>query len=147
MTISPAELSDEVTLVTAATRIDFLSRRDTVSAEPATTPDPEPDDDLSAFRDTGTSLDRYEALELLALGEVVYRKAHDSRHLGIHAALRNGAGWADIATALDGDAGEAWDAHQAWITQQVALHAKDPAEGLESDVVEVARELAGARPA
>ena len=47
-----------------------------------------------------TSLDTYEALELLALGEVIARKAHDSQLIGIRAALRGGASWEQIAEAL-----------------------------------------------
>lgn len=144
MTIKPRELQDEVTLVTASSRIDFLSRRDAGVLEAARPADP--DDFLADLRNTGTTLDREEALELLALGEVVYRKAHDSRQLGIHAALREGAGWADIADALDGDAGQAWDAHQQWIDQQVALQTQPGTGGLDEGAASTARELAGSRP-
>ncbi|KQS69246.1 hypothetical protein [Modestobacter sp. Leaf380] len=144
MSITPRELEDEVTLVTAANRIDFLSRRDAGVVE-ATTP-ADADDFLADLRNTGTTLDRHEALELLALGEVVFRKAHDSRHLGMHAALREGAGWADVATALDGDAGQAWDAHQQWIADQVALHRSTGTDGLDDGAAETARRLAGPRP-
>ncbi|SDG33837.1 hypothetical protein [Klenkia brasiliensis] len=145
MTISPRDLEDEVTLQVAANRIDFLSRRDAGVVE-ATAPD-DADDFLADLRNTGTSLDRHEALELLALGEVVYRKAHDSRHLGMHAALREGAGWADIATALDGDAALAWDAHQQWIRDQFELHRRGGPGGLDSGAAHTARQLAGPRPA
>ncbi len=144
MTITPRELEDEVTLQVAANRIDFLSRRDAGVVE-ATAPD-DADDFLADLRNTGTRLDRHEALELLALGEVVYRKAHDSRHLGMHAALREGAGWADIATALDGDAGLAWDAHQQWIEDQFRLHRSTGSGGLDAGAASTARELAGRRP-
>ena len=58
------------------------------------------EDDWSALKAADTSLDTYEALELLALGEVVARKAHDSQLIGIRAALRGGAGWEQIGAAL-----------------------------------------------
>jgi hypothetical protein len=144
MPITPRELEDEVTLQVAANRIDFLARRDAGVVE-ATAPD-DADDFLADLRNTGTRLDRHEALELLALGEVVYRKAHDSRHLGMHAALREGASWSDIATALDGDAGLAWDAHQQWIDDQFRLHRTDSSLGLDAGAAATARELAGRRP-
>ena len=144
MTITPRELEDEVTLQVAANRIDFLARRDAGVVE-ATAPD-DADDFLADLRNTGTRLDRHEALELLALGEVVYRKAHDSRHLGMHAALREGAGWSDIATALDGDPGLAWDAHQQWIEDQFRLHRTSGTGGLDAGAAATARDLAGRRP-
>jgi hypothetical protein len=144
MVITPRELEDEVTLQVAANRIDFLARRDAGVVE-ATAP-ADADDFLADLRNTGTRLDRHEALELLALGEVVYRKAHDSRHLGMHAALREGATWADIATALDGDAGLAWDAHQQWIDDQFRLHRTDASLGLDAGAAATARELSGRRP-
>ncbi|KQS56941.1 hypothetical protein ASG36_18265 [Geodermatophilus sp. Leaf369] len=144
MTVTPRELESEVTLVTAANRIDFLSRRDAGVVE--STAPADADDFLADLRNTGTTLDRHEALELLALGEVVFRKAHDSRHLGMHAALREGATWADVATALDGDAGQAWDAHQRWIADQTALHLRSGTGGLDDGAAATARTLAGPRP-
>jgi len=74
MRITPEVLDSEFTLSTAATRLDFLSRRDNGSAELKTVHDQ--DDDWSSFKETETSLDVYEALELLALGEVISRRAH-----------------------------------------------------------------------
>src|SRR3712207_6902172 len=55
-----------------------------------------------------TSLDVPESLELLALGEVVARKARDSQLTGFRAALRGGASWEQIAAALDVRPEEAW---------------------------------------
>jgi hypothetical protein len=133
MQITPDTLAEEFSLPTAATRLDFLSRRDngdtalnTVSEDP---------DDWSALRDTAdTQLDVHESLELLALGEVVARKAHDSRLIGIRAALRGGATWDDVAGALGISPQEAWD------TYTDALSRLDDAEAAP------ARELAGSRP-
>ena len=98
MHITPDVLEQEFSLSTAVSRLDFLSRRD--SAPAVVDPVVDEDDDWTAIRHSATSLDVPESLELLALGELVARKAHDSRLVGIRAALRGGAGWAEIAAAL-----------------------------------------------
>jgi hypothetical protein len=136
MSITPETLEAEFSLPTAATRLDFLSRRDSGSTELNTVRDTDEDDWASSLKDIDTSLDTYEALELLALGEVVARKAHDSQLIGIRAALRGGAGWDQIGTALGMTPDEAYDAFQAAIARQ-----------LDSDAAARARELAGSRPA
>ncbi len=133
MDITPAALEDEFALATAATRLDFLSRRD--NGDPALNVVVEQDDDWGALRAGGTSLDLAEALELLALGEVVARMAHDSQLVGVRAALRGGADWAQIAAALDRTPSEAWDVYSALV-----------ADGLTGAEADAARELAGARP-
>ena len=100
MSITPDVLEPEFSLTTAATRLDFLSRRDNGDTALNTVRDDD-EDSWSSFRSAATSLDVHESLELLALGEVVARKAHDSRLVGIRAALRGGASWEQIAAALD----------------------------------------------
>ena len=134
MSITPDALAAEFTLPTAATRLDFLSRRDSGETTLNTVQDAD-EDDWSSLKTLETSLDTYEALELLALGEVVSRKAHDSQLIGIRAALRGGAGWEEIATALGSTPDEAYDAFQAAIARQ-----------LDSDAAAAARQLAGSRP-
>jgi len=134
MSITPDALEAEFSLTTAATRLDFLSRRDTGDAA-LNTVRQGGDDDWSALRAGGTSLDVYESLELLALGEVVARKAHDCRLIGIRAALRGGADWDQIAAALGITPARAWDLFIESVVIQL--------EGREADS---ARELAGARP-
>ena len=132
MSITPEALEPEFTLTTAATRLDFLSRRD----KGETTLNTVRDDDengWASFRDT--SLDTYEALELLALGEVVSRKAHDSQLIGIRAALRGGASWEQIGEALGVPPDFAWQSFHDAI-----------AERLDDDAAAAARELAGSRP-
>ena len=134
MSITPEALAAEFSLPTAATRLDFLSRRD--SGETAlNTVQNAGEDDWSSLKTLDTSLDTYEALELLALGEVVSRKAHDSQLIGIRAALRGGAGWNEIGQALGTTPDAAYDAFQDAITRQ-----------LDADAAVAARELAGARP-
>jgi hypothetical protein len=98
--ITPELLAREFSIVTAVTRLDFLSRRDNVAMERPAEVDDGDDDDWKRIRNVDTSLDADEALELLALGEVVARKAHDSRQVGLRAALRGGASWEQIAAAL-----------------------------------------------
>ena len=139
MRITPEDLEREFSLSTAATRLDFLSRRDSGVATLNTVTAEDPDD-WSAIRDTGTNLDVPESLELLALGEVIARKARDSQLTGIRAALRGGAGWDEIAAALDATPEEAWTAYHRLIERQ------EEERALEPDAAASARELAGARP-
>src|SRR3712207_5206283 len=131
MSITPEALEPEFSLTTAATRLDFLSRRDSGDSALNTVRDAGPDD-WSSIKDVDTSLDSYEALELLALGEVISRKAHDSQLIGIRAALRAGTGWDEIAEALGVAPDEAWDSFTTAI-----------AERLDEDAAARARELAG----
>lgn len=135
MSITPEALAAEFSLATAATRLDFLSRRDNGDTTLNTVRDD--DDHWAALKDTDTQLDVHEALELLALGEVVARKAHDSQLVGIRAALRGGAGWEQIAQALGVIPQQAWDTFLGSVDHQLDDDAAATA----------ARELAGARPA
>jgi len=133
MSITPEGLAPEFTLTTAATRLDFLSRRDTGGHALNTVHDDD-EDHWNAIKGVDTSLDTYEALELLALGEVIARKAHDSRLVGIRAALRGGASWEEIGEAL----GVAPDAAYDSFTRSIAR--------LDDEAASAARELAGSRP-
>lgn len=139
MSITPEALEREFSLPTAATRLDFLSRRDNGDTALNTVAEAD-DDDWSPIRDTATSLDVQESLELLALGEVVARKAHGSRLIGMRAALRGGARWEQIGAALGLTPAAAWDAYQEAIESSAAQRA------LNRDAAESARQLAGARP-
>ena len=135
MSITPEALEREFSLTTAATRLDFLSRRDSGDTALNTVHEAG-EDDWSSFKVAETSLDTYEALELLALGEVVSRKAHDSRLVGVRAALRGGADWEQIAEALGCTPQAAWDDFNASVSAE-----------LDADAADAVRELAGARPA
>jgi hypothetical protein len=134
MSITPEALESEFSLTTAATRLDFLSRRDSGGTDLNTAQDTD-EDDWSSLKGA-TSLDTYEALELLALGEVIARKAHDSQLIGIRAALRGGANWEQIAEAL----GTSPDAAYDWFQEAIAAE-------LDAAAAASARELAGSRPA
>jgi hypothetical protein len=139
MQITPQALEQEFSLQTAATRLDFLSRRDSGATTLNTVSDRD-DDDWSSLLQDDTSLDVPESLELLALGEVISRKAHDSQLVGFRAALRGGASWEQIAAALDVTPDEAWAAYHRAIERQERTAALAPDEAAS------ARELAGARP-
>ncbi len=134
MSITPEALEAEFSLTTAATRLDFLSRRDNGDTALNTVHDDD-EDSWASLKATDTQLDVHESLELLALGEVVARKAHDSRLVGIRAALRGGADWEQIARALGVSAQQAWDTFLGSVERQLDDHA-----------AAAARELAGARP-
>ncbi len=125
MSITPGALEEEFSLSTAVTRLDFLSRRDSGATTLNTVSEPD-DDDWSALRGGDTSLDVSESLELLALGEVVSRKAHDSQLVGFRAALRNGATWEQIAAALDVSVRTIERVREAWVTAglEAALYPK-----------------------
>src|SRR3954469_18327911 len=114
---TPEVLESEFSLMTAVTRLNFLSRRDNVVVDEAND-SADDDDDWMRIKDVTTSLDVDEALELLALGEVVACKAHKNRHLGIRAALRGGADWRQIARALGMSPRSAWEAHVSWLDAQ-----------------------------
>ncbi len=137
MPITPEALEPEFTLATAATRLDFLSRRDNGDTA-LNTVRQEDDDEVGSWasiRDADMQLDVHESLELLALGEVIARKAHDSRLIGIRAALRGGATWNDIAAALGVTPDAAYDSFGESVAAQ-----------LDDEAAASARELAGARP-
>jgi hypothetical protein len=135
MQITPEALAEEFTLPTAATRLDFLSRRDNGDTTLNTVREDDGDNWAALLDTADTQLDVHESLELLALGEVVARKAHDSRLIGIRAALRGGATWDDVAAALGVSPQQAWDTY----TEAVAA--------LDDEAAASARELAGSRPA
>ncbi len=139
MDITPEALEQEFSLTTAVTRLDFLSRRDSGATTLNTVQDVDADD-WTSFRAATTSLDVPESLELLALTEVVARKARDSQLTGFRAALRGGASWEQIAAALDVRPEEAWTRYHQLIERQ------ERSRVLDADAAEAARELAGGRP-
>ncbi len=132
--ITPEALAEEFSLPQAATRLDFLSRRDSGDDAPNVVAQ-DGEGSWLGFAADATSLDVHESLELLALGEVIARKAHDSRVIGVRAALRGGADWDRIAQALGTTPQEAWDDFTASVDDEL-----DPAAAA------AARDLACARP-
>src|SRR4051794_34386796 len=84
-------LEKEPTLPAAVARFEDLRLRDSLAESPLT---------------------RAEALELLALGEIIARKSGYGRQLTVRSARTAGASWADIGQALGTTRQSAWEAHR-----------------------------------
>lgn len=95
------DLEREHTLRTAVARYDELRAADTFV------------DDAD-----GRGLSAAEALEMLALGELIIRMAGYGRQLGVRNARRAGASWSQIGEALGTTKQGAWDNHQRWRQEQ-----------------------------
>lgn len=130
---TPDELELQHTLATATARYDELRMRDalaTMTGEPdASGPPP---------------LTREQSLELLALGEVLIRKAGYGRQAMVRSARSAGASWTQIGAALGSSKQAAWEAHNRWIEDQARQHEENDFQGLDADDVAQARRLAGA---
>ena len=124
----PEDLEAQHTLSTATTRYDELRMRDALAAMG--------DGDVPA-------LSRAESLELLALSEVVIRKAGYGRQAMVRSARGAGASWTQIGAALVSSKQAAWEAHHRWISEQARQHELTGYEGLDADQVDQARDLAG----
>lgn len=125
---TPDALEPLFTLRTATARFDELRGRD----------EPDPDDDPAAAARV-----RDEALERLALGELIARKAGYGRQLDVQAARVAGASWRQIGSALGVTRQAAWESHSRWIDEQAALHAHADHEGFGPADEAEARSLAG----
>ncbi|MPQ96425.1 hypothetical protein GB931_00490 [Modestobacter sp. I12A-02628] len=142
MTITPDLLEAELTLVSATARVEFLVRRQAASPSQNVAGE---DDFWFQVDAVGSGLDRPEALELVALAEVIARKLAETRAVGVEAALRAGAGWDEIAAAAAVDPGTAWDRHDGWVRAQAEAHRRGQA-GLDDASATAAHALAGPRP-
>ena len=131
MAVSPDELEGQHTLSTATTRYDELRMRDALAA-------------MAGERDGNSApLSRPETLEMLALSEVVIRKAGYGRQAMVRSARGAGASWTEIGAALGTSKQAAWEAHQRWIEDQSRQHEQTGYEGLAPAAVREERELAG----
>jgi hypothetical protein len=131
MATSPDELERQHTLSTATTRYDELRMRDALAA-------------MSGGRDRDAAgLSRDEALEMIALSEVVIRKAGYGRQAMVRAARGAGATWTQIGAALGSSKQAAWESHNRWIEEQARQHERTGYEGLDPDQVAEERRLAG----
>jgi hypothetical protein len=135
---TPEQLEWQWTLTSAVTRYEELRARDSL-VDQGDADNWAESDDGSAF----LPLDRAEALELLALGEVIARKVGYGRQLTIRTARSAGASWAQIGKALGTSRQSAWEAHARWIEAQARQHRANDYEGLDDDQVAEARALAG----
>ncbi|NEK59184.1 hypothetical protein GCU56_15060 [Geodermatophilus sabuli] len=125
-------LDREHTLSTAVRRYEELRTRDSL-ADPDEPDGPRP-------------LGRAEALELLALAEVIARKAGQGRQLTVRTARSAGASWAEIGQASGTTRQSAWEAHRRWIDGQAAQHGAVGQLGFDAADAASARALAGDRP-
>jgi hypothetical protein len=118
---SPAEVESRHTLRTAVARYEELRSREVL-------------DGLAAD----------DVLELLALSEVIARKAGYGRQLSVRSARAAGASWTAIGRALGTTKQAAWEAHTRWIDSQSAQHRGSGHEGFDDAETAAARRLAGA---
>nr|WP_246406592.1 hypothetical protein [Modestobacter versicolor] len=116
---------------TAVARFDDLRTRDSLA-------DPTAEDSVEAER-----LSQTEALELLALGQVITSKAGYGQQLAVRSAREAGATWSAIGRALDVSKQAAWEAHTRWIEDQAALHRASGHRGLDEVSAARAKRLAG----
>jgi hypothetical protein len=126
---SPDEMERQHTLSTATKRYDELRMCDALSS-------------LGEHGD-GEPLDRDEALEMLALSEVVVRKAGYGRQAMVRSARAAGASWTQIGLALGSSKQAAWEAHNRWIDEQTRQHEQNRFEGFDAAEADSARGLAG----
>jgi hypothetical protein len=130
---TPASLEQQYTLATAVARYDELRMRDLLAPGA---------DDLPAEEQPGL-LSRQEALELLALSEVIARKAAYGRQLTVRSARAAGASWTQIGAALGTTKQSAWEAHSRWIDQQATHRSAYGHLSMDSQQAAAARALAG----
>jgi hypothetical protein len=149
---TPEDLERDFTLLSAAARYDELRTKEALASVAydegeADGPDEgeaNGSDGPDAAADPGAApLARADALELLALGELIARKAGYGRQLTIRSARRAGASWSQIGAALGTSKQAAWEAHSRWIDGQAEQRRRSGYEGLGPDGVAAARELAG----
>ncbi|KPC63883.1 hypothetical protein [Streptomyces chattanoogensis] len=98
--LTPESLEGHFTLLTATARYDALRLRDSLAPDPDVQP-----------------LSRDEVLEMLALGEVIARKAAYGRQLSVRSARAAGASWSQVGAALGMSKQAAWEAHSRWLEQ------------------------------
>ena len=128
-----ADLTDverRLSLTTAVARLEELRSRDSMA---------DPDQEGAGL----PPLDREESLELLALQEVVARKAGYGRQLTVRTARAAGASWSEIGRALGTTRQAAWEAHQRWIDAQAEQFGAMGHIGFDRAETEAARALAG----
>ncbi|MEU6455961.1 hypothetical protein [Streptomyces sp. NPDC047065] len=124
---TPQSIEPQHTLRTAVARLDELRARES----------------LAGTGSDAEALDRPQLLELLALSEVVARKAAYGRQLTVRAAREAGASWSQIGAALGTSKQAAWEAHTRWIDAQEAARHRRCEIGLDAAQVAEARAVAG----
>ena len=126
---SPDELEATHTLRTAVARFDELATQHVLAG-------------TDGAADGAPAMTREQVLELLALGEVIGRKAVYGRQLAVRTARATGASWTEIGRALDTSKQAAWEAHTRWIEQQARQHGEPGQLGLDEQDAAHARDQA-----
>ncbi|MFJ4272442.1 hypothetical protein ACIP29_18025 [Streptomyces coelicoflavus] len=124
---TPQSIEPQHTLLTAVARLDELRARES----------------LVGFGSDDEALDRPQLLELLALSEVVARKAAYGRQPSVRAAREAGASWAQIGAALGTSKQAAWEAHMRWIDAQEDARGRPGEIGFDATDAADARAAAG----
>jgi len=136
---TPESIESQHTLSTAVARYDELRARDLLASAAADLGDGE----RGACEPGAGALLKNEALEMLALGEVISRKAGYGRQLTVRSARAAGASWSQIGAALGTSKQSAWEGHSRWIDQQAEQHGRAGYEGMNEREASAARALAG----
>jgi hypothetical protein len=132
---TPASLEGQHTLATAVARYDELRMKDLLA--------PGAEDPPADEQPAPGPLSQQEALELLALSEVIARKAAYGRQLTVRSARAAGASWTQIGAALGATKQSAWEAHSRWIDQQASQRSAYGHQSMDSQQAAAARALAG----
>lgn len=123
--------------MSAAARFEALRTRDALASSA------DDEDEPGFVDDEAPPLIREEALELLALGEALARKAAYGRPHSVRSARRAGASWSQIGAALGTSKQAAWEAHNRWIDEQAKQDREAGRWGLDDEEIDAARTLAG----
>jgi hypothetical protein len=129
---TPDDLERQHTLSTATTRYDELRMRDALAT--------------MAEDEITQPLSHEESLEMLALSEVVIRKASYGRQSMVRSARGAGASWTQIGTALGSTKQAAWESHTRWIEDQARQHELNGYSGFDDEQAGDARGMAGRGP-
>ncbi len=133
---TPDDLERHFTLLTAVARYEALRTRDALAAS-------DDDDGVTDGVTDAVPLTRDEALEMLALSEVIARKVVYGRQLSVRSARRAGASWTQIGAALGTSKQAAWETHNRWIDEQAKREDTPGHWGWDDNDVAAARALAG----
>jgi hypothetical protein len=131
---SPEEIERQHTLRTAVARYEELRAREVLADSAG---------DVSPDVGDGERLPADEVLELLALSEVIARKAGYGQQLAVRTARAAGASWASIARALGMSKQAAWEAHTRWIDAQSDAHRATGHEGFDPAEADRLHRMAG----
>ncbi|MCW2506618.1 MAG: hypothetical protein JWO79_4902 [Actinomycetia bacterium] len=124
--MTPETLERTVTLATAVARFDELRTRDSLASAAADYAREFAADPAAGPADLGPPpLTAAEALEMLALGEVIARKAAYGRQLGVRSARAAGASWSQVGDAIGVSKQSAWEAHSRWLGDDAVEPADD----------------------